>query len=49
LIQVLPPVAELSRSWRLLTHPDLRKAPRVAAFFDFVNDEIAEWRKILTG
>lgn len=49
LVQVIPPVPKLSRSWRLLTHPDLRKTPRVAAFFDFVNEEIAEWRKILTG
>ncbi len=49
LVQVIPPVPALTRSWRLLTHPDLRKTPRVSAFFDFVNDEIAEWRKILTG
>jgi DNA-binding transcriptional LysR family regulator len=49
LVQVIPPVPELARSWRLLTHPDLRKTPRVSAFFDFVNEEIAEWRKILTG
>jgi DNA-binding transcriptional LysR family regulator len=49
LVRVLGPVEELSRSWRLLTHPDIRKTPRVALFFDFVNDEIAAWRKILTG
>ena len=36
LVQVLPPVPELQRGWYLLTHPDLRKAPRIAAFFDFV-------------
>jgi DNA-binding transcriptional LysR family regulator len=49
LVQVIGPVPELSRSWRVLTHPDLRKSPRVSAFFDFVNDEILEWKKILTG
>jgi hypothetical protein len=33
----------------LLTHPDLRKTPRVSAFFDFINDELASLRPILTG
>ena len=47
--RVLGPIPELARSWRLLTHPDLRQTPRVAAFFDFVNDEIASLRPILTG
>jgi DNA-binding transcriptional LysR family regulator len=36
LVQVLGPIPDLSRSWRLLTHPDLRRVPRIAAFFDFV-------------
>jgi len=36
LVRVLGPIAELSRSWRLLTHPDLRRVPRIAAFFDFI-------------
>jgi DNA-binding transcriptional LysR family regulator len=49
LVRVLGPIPALTRSWRLLTHPDLRKTPRVAAFFDFVNDEIAAFRPILTG
>lgn len=49
LVQVLPPVAEMQRSWRLLTHPDLRRTPRVAAFFDFINDELEHLRPILTG
>ena len=34
LVQVLPPVHELTRSWYLLSHPDLRKSPRIAAFVD---------------
>jgi DNA-binding transcriptional LysR family regulator len=36
LVRVLGPIPELSRSWRLLTHPDLRRVPRIAAFFDFI-------------
>lgn len=49
LVRVLGPIPELQRSWRLLTHPDLRQTPRVAAFFDFVNGELAAVRPILTG
>ncbi|MEO8319946.1 MAG: LysR family transcriptional regulator [Bradyrhizobium sp.] len=36
LVRVLGPIPELSRSWRLLTHPDLRRVARIAAFFDFI-------------
>jgi DNA-binding transcriptional LysR family regulator len=49
LVQVIGPIPELTRSWRLLTHPDLRHTPRVSAFFDFINDEIASLRPILSG
>lgn len=49
LVQVLPPVADMQRSWRLLTHPDLRHTPRIAAFFDFIADEHDALRPILTG
>ena len=49
LIQVLPPVPELERGWYLLTHPDLRKAPRIAAFFDFVTEHLNVMRPILMG
>lgn len=49
LVRVLGPVPALTRNWRLLTHPDLRHTPRVAAFFDFITDEIAALRPILTG
>jgi len=49
LIRVIGPVPELARSWRLLTHPDLRRTPRVSAFFDFINDETDALRPILTG
>ena len=49
LVQVLPPVPALQRSWRLLAHPDVRQTPRVTAFFDFVNDELPSLRPILSG
>lgn len=49
LVRVLGPIPELARSWRLLTHPDLRKEPRIAAFFDFIADERDSVRTILTG
>jgi DNA-binding transcriptional LysR family regulator len=49
LTRVLGPIPELARSWRLLTHPDLRRSPRIAAFFDFVIGEREALRSILTG
>jgi DNA-binding transcriptional LysR family regulator len=48
LVRVLGPIAELSRSWRLLTHPDIRKTPRIAAFFDFILSERELVKSILT-
>ena len=49
LVRVLGPIAELTRAWRLLAHPDHRDSHRVAAFFDFVKNEIAAFRQVLTG
>lgn len=49
LVQVLGPILELARSWRLLTHPDLRRAPRIAAFFNFIIEERDAVKSILTG
>lgn len=49
LVRVLGPIPELARSWRLLTHPDLRRTPRIAAFFDFVASERDALKSILTG
>jgi len=49
LVRVLGPVPELARIWRLLTRPDLRKTPRVAAFFDFIVEEADALKPILTG
>jgi len=49
LVRVLGPIPELARSWRLLAHPDLRRTPRVAAFFDFIIEERESLKSILTG
>ena len=49
LVRVLGPIPELARSWRILTHPDLRRTPRIATFFDFVAEERESLKSILTG
>lgn len=49
LVRVLGPIPELSRSWRLLAHPSLRRTPRVSAFFDFMLAEREALKPILTG
>jgi DNA-binding transcriptional LysR family regulator len=49
LVRVLGPIPELARSWRLLTHPDLRRTPRISAFFDFIVEERESLKSILTG
>ena len=49
LVRVLGPIPELTRIWRLLAHPDLRRTPRVSAFFDFITGEIEALKPILTG
>jgi DNA-binding transcriptional LysR family regulator len=49
LVRVLGPIPELTRIWRVLAHPDVRRTPRVSAFFDFITEEIEALRPILTG
>jgi DNA-binding transcriptional LysR family regulator len=49
LVRVLGPIPELTRSWRILTNPDLRRVPRIAAFFDFIVLRREALRSILTG
>jgi DNA-binding transcriptional LysR family regulator len=49
LVRVLGPIPELTRIWRILTTLELRRTPRVSAFFDFVVEEAAALRSILTG
>lgn len=49
LVRCLESIPDLTRAWRVLTHPDLRHLPRVNAFFDFVVSETEALRPILTG
>lgn len=49
LVQVLGPIPELARIWRVLTTAELRHTPRVAALFDFLVDEVDALRPIITG
>jgi DNA-binding transcriptional LysR family regulator len=49
LVRVIEPVAELTRIWRMLTTPELRRTPRVSAFFDFIVSEVETLRPIITG
>lgn len=49
LVRVLGPIPALSRSWRLLAHADLRRTPRIVAFFDFIIEEREALKSILTG
>lgn len=49
LVRVIGPVPELTRAWRILTHPDQRHTARIAAFFEFVLLETDALRPILTG
>jgi len=49
LVRVLGPVPELTRAWRILTHPDQRHTARIAAFFEFVLNESEALHPILTG
>jgi DNA-binding transcriptional LysR family regulator len=49
LVRVLGPIPELARSWRLLTRSELRRTPRIAAFFDFILAEREALKTILTG
>jgi DNA-binding transcriptional LysR family regulator len=48
LVYIFGPINEVTRDWRLLTRPELRQTPRIAAFFEFMSGEIAVLRRILT-
>lgn len=49
LVRLFGPVPELTRIWRILTTPALRRTARVDAFFRFIAAETATLRPILTG
>ncbi len=49
LVRVIGPVAALTRSWRILSHPDQRHTPRIEAFFGFILAQTEALFPILTG
>lgn len=49
LVRILGPIPELTRAWRILTHPDQRHTVGVSALFDFILSESDALRPILTG
>ena len=49
LVRLAEPDPELAADLWLLTHPDLRHAPRVRIFMDFMAAEIARQRGLIEG
>ncbi len=49
LVRVLDPVADLDSGLWLLTHPDLRRTPRIRALLDFLGDSLTQERPRLEG
>ncbi|MFC0283830.1 LysR family transcriptional regulator [Camelimonas abortus] len=49
LVRLSQPYNDIATSLWLLTHPDLRNAPRVRAFMDFVGGELARRRRLVEG
>jgi DNA-binding transcriptional LysR family regulator len=49
LVQVLPPLSDLSTPFHMLIHEDMRQTPRVRSFFDFMVREIQLVRSVLAG
>lgn len=47
LVCVLDGIPALNRAWRILTHPDLRHIPRIAAFFEFMVENREELRGVI--
>ena len=48
-MRLSPPHNDISSSLWLLTHQDLRHAPRVRAFMDFVGGELGRHRPVIEG
>jgi DNA-binding transcriptional LysR family regulator len=49
LIRLMPPDPDFSTGLWILTHPDIRNAPRVRAFMEFVGGELAKKRGLIEG
>jgi DNA-binding transcriptional LysR family regulator len=49
LMRLSPPEPDFSAGLWLLTHPDLRKSPRIRAFLDFMGAELQRLKPLLEG
>ena len=49
LVRLIGPIPDLSTPFYLLMHRDMRKTPRVRAFFDFFVGELPNLRPIIAG
>jgi DNA-binding transcriptional LysR family regulator len=49
LVRLIDNIPELVTNYYLLTHRDIKRTPRVRAFFDFVDAEIKAFRAMLSG
>lgn len=49
LVRVFGPVQEITTPFFLLMHGDMKRTPRVRAFFDFMIDELPRLRPLLSG
>ena len=49
LVRILDPVQDMATPFFLLMHQDMRRTPRVRAFFDFVIEQLPAIRSLLTG
>ena len=49
LVRLLGPFSDLNTQFYLLMHQDMKRTPRVRAFFDFIVDEVKPVRAILEG
>lgn len=49
LVRLLPPNPDFATGLWILTHPDIRHAPRVRAFMDFCGNELAKRKGLIEG
>ena len=49
LVRVMGPAPAMSRSWRILATRQMRRTPKISAFFDFIATEKQALKSILTG
>jgi DNA-binding transcriptional LysR family regulator len=49
LIRLIGPIPNLTTPFYLLMHRDMRRAPRVRAFFDFFVEDLPRLRPIIAG